>query len=218
MPYVPGESGNQNGRPLGKRDNKYRKYQIAAEQENLPDPVIFMHRKLQDESIDLALRAQMAANLSPYYYPKWGTTSPPPSPIYNEHPINLPPPTSIAIAKENISKLIAHYAAGELDQASYDRLIAGNVAMINALLGQEKLLVSQGDTGHDTTIRIEGGLPALPGTNITMPEINGNASGYAALPEPSTLNPSSIDGVHTAEPATPSESIPLPAEPQDPSL
>jgi hypothetical protein len=198
MPYVPGESGNQNGRPLGKRDNKYRKYQIAAEQENLPDPVIFMHRKLQDESIDLALRAQMAANLSPYYYPKWGTTSPPPSPIYNEHPINLPPPTSIEIAKENISKLIAHYAAGELDQASYDRLIAGNVAMINALLGQEKLLVSQGDTGHDTTIRIEGGLPALPGTNISMPPpvVNGRTT-YDLLEHG---NPSSIDGVHTAEP------------------
>ena len=50
--WPPGSSGNPNGRPVGKRDNKYRKYQIAAEEENLPDPVIFMHRKLKDKSIE----------------------------------------------------------------------------------------------------------------------------------------------------------------------
>ena len=170
--FAPGESGNPNGRPLGKRDNKYRKYQEAAEQEGSEDSVLFQHRKLNDPSIDISIRASIASNISPYYYPKWGTTSPPPTPIYNEHPIDLPPPTTVEIAKSNIATLIADYGNGKIDQASYDRLIAGNVAMINALLGQDKLAYAHGEHG-DTTIRIEGGLPALPGTNITMPELNG---------------------------------------------
>ncbi len=201
-----GTSGNPNGRPVGKRDNKYRKYQIAAEEEQLEDPVLFMHRKLNDPNIDLALRAQMAANLSPYYYPKWGTTSPPPVPIYNEHPIDLPPPTSIEIAKENISKLIAHYAAGEIDQASYDKLIAGNVAMINALLGQDKLNYAHG-VQPETVIRIEGGMDKLPGTDIIMPQLNGHVNDPGHLLSVDTpQNPSSIDGVHTPEPPdTPQE-------------
>src|SRR4051794_29969152 len=139
MTFVQGESGNPNGRPLGVRVRKYRKYQEAAEAEQLEDPVLFIHRKLNDESIDIATRASMAANILSYYYPKFGSTT---VPIHNEHPIDLLPLTSVENAKENISKLVTSYASGELDQASYDRLIAGNVAMINAFLGQEKLTVA----------------------------------------------------------------------------
>ena len=43
---------------------------------------------------------------------------------------------------------------------------------------------AQGAADGDTTIRIEGGLPALPGTNVTMPDremINGKSS-YKLLP------------------------------------
>ena len=146
--WARGQSGNPNGRPLGKRDNKYRKYQEAAEREQLEDPVLFMHRKLRDESIDLALRAQMAANSSPYYYPKWGTTSPPPAPIYNEHPIALLPPTTVETIKSNMAALMAALAKGEdggIDHATYDRPIQGQVAAANLLLGEQKLSYAHGD-------------------------------------------------------------------------
>jgi hypothetical protein len=204
MTFELGQSGNPNGRPLGKRDNKYRKYQEAAEREGLEDPVLFLHRKINDPTIDLALRASMAANILPYYCPKWGTVAPPPVPIYNEHPIGLLPPTTVEIAKENISKLIAAYDLGKIDQVSYDRLIAGNVAMINALLGQAKI---PGAEPHDTIINISGGLPQIPGTTIGgmehYPTVNSElvarlTNGHKLLDTPQ--NPSSIDGVHTAEP------------------
>ena len=156
-----GVSGNPNGRPTGPRDKKYRKYQIQAEEEKLEDPVLFQHRKLSDESIDIAVRASIASNISSYYYPKWGTVSPPPTPIYNENPFTLPPPTTIEQAKENISTLVAKLANSEVDHATFDRLIAGNVAMVNALLGQDKLAYAHGEVG-DTTIRILGGLDPPP--------------------------------------------------------
>ena len=182
LQWVRGQSGNPNGRPLGKRDGRYRKYQEAAEAENLPDPVIFQHRKLLDESVDIALKVQIAANIQSYFYPKWGTTSPPPAPVLIATPIDLPPPTTVEIAKSNIATLVASLAKGECDHASYDKLIQGNVAMINALLGQEKLAVANGDVG-DQVIRIEGGLPPLPGCNVTMPQINGHAVDARALAE-----------------------------------
>ena len=188
MTFELGQSGNPNGRPLGKRDNKYRKYQEAAEREGLEDPVLFLHRKINDPTIDLALRASMAANILPYYCPKWGTVAPPPVPIYNEHSIGLQPPTTVEIAKENISKLIAAYDLGKIDQVSYDRLIAGNVAMINALLGQDKLNYAHG-VQPETRIVIQGGMEKLPGTDIIMPtqeQINGK--GYKLLDH---QNPSS---------------------------
>jgi len=47
--------------------------QEAAEQEGLEDPVLFQHRKLSDEKIDIAVRASITNNISSYYYPKWGT-------------------------------------------------------------------------------------------------------------------------------------------------
>jgi hypothetical protein len=178
--WTQGQSGNANGRPVGKRDNKYRKYQTAAEEENLPDPVIFQHRKLADESIDISLRAQIASNISSYFYPKWGTTSPPPAPVLIANPIDLKPPTTIEDAKANIALLVVGLGNGTVDHASYDRLIAGNVAMINALLGQEKLLAAQGGGTGEQTIRILGGLPPLVlGPNdgpLIMPELNGHKS------------------------------------------
>jgi hypothetical protein len=210
--WAPGFSGNPNGRPLGKRDNKYRKYQEAAEQEKLECPVLFLHRKLQDESIDLALRAQMAANIAPYYYPKWGTISPPPVPIFNEHSIGLQPPTTVESIKSNITKLIAAYDNGEIDQASYDRLFQGQVSAANILLGQDKLNAAHADT-RDTTIHITGGLPTLPlGPNdgpLLMPELNGHKSYELVEHQSSGNGPSPSPSVGAAPNESPT------AEPQE---
>jgi hypothetical protein len=42
---------------------------------------------------------------------------------------------------------------------------------------------------RDTTIRIEGGLPSLPGTNITMPVVNGHAVSEQLLTAPTDVVP-----------------------------
>ena len=61
------------------------------------------------------------------------------------------------------------------------------------LAGQREFIVSfkaREDVPDNTTIHITGGLPQLPGTNITMPErpqMNGNATSIIAPPEPRIL-------------------------------
>src|SRR5262249_49861583 len=80
---------------------------------------------------------------------------------------------------------------------------------------REELAIKQynaGSTEHEQTIRIEGGLPALPGTNITMPMLDGHATnghGHAALGAPT-------DAVPAIE-AAPKAQDPEPP-PQDPEL
>jgi hypothetical protein len=55
-----------------------------------------------------------------------------------------------------------------------DSLIADNKAILAALVEEAKLLAAQGGP-REQTIRIEGGLPELPGTNVIMPhEMNGH--------------------------------------------
>jgi hypothetical protein len=53
-------------------------------------------------------------------------------------------------------------------------LISDMRAIAVALAEEEKLRLQGGDTGPQI-IKIEGGLPALPGTNITYPTLNGRA-------------------------------------------
>jgi hypothetical protein len=190
MTFQPGQSGNPSGWQGG-RQRRHREIFDEIKKLGHRDALITLST-IQHETQDESLKIAAAAALAPYAHPKLQSL---PCPVFISNPIDLPPPTSIEIAKENISKLIAAYGKGEIDQTSYDRLIAGNVAMINALLGQDKLLVAQGGEPGETTIRIEGGLPSLPGTNITMPELNGH-NGYQLLDH------------------TPNESIPTNGSPQ----
>ena len=44
--------------------------------------------------------------------------------------------------------------------------------------------MAQGGATTDQTIRIEGGLPELPGTNVTMPQLNGHMVDERALAAP----------------------------------
>jgi hypothetical protein len=63
---------------------------------------------------------------------------------------------------------------------------------------------------RDTTIRIEGGLPQLPGTNITMPMLDGLATnGHAALAAPTDAGPAIEAAPKAQDPEPP---------PQDPEL
>ena len=64
-------------------------------------------------------------------------------------------------------------AKGQLDVVKADSLIADQRYIADALLDEQKLLALQGG-GPETVIKIEGGLPTLPGTNIIMPLRNGN--------------------------------------------
>ena len=82
-------------------------------------------------------------------------------------------PTSIAQATENIAYLSELKATGQLDLDFANSLIADNRAILDALVEEAKLIAAQGGP-QEQTIKIESGLPELPGTNVIMPHMNGH--------------------------------------------
>jgi hypothetical protein len=90
----------------------------------------------------------------------------------NKISIPNPHPTTVAQVRANIDYLTQLKSTGKIDLEWADSFIADQRILHDSLVDEAKLLAANGDTG-DLTIRIEGGLPTLPGTDITMPLING---------------------------------------------
>jgi hypothetical protein len=70
------------------------------------------------------------------------------------------------------------------------------------LVDEAKLIAADASTGNQV-IRIEGGLPELPGTTIIMPELTSKPAIEAAAadltPEPEAI-PAKVDGPETQTP------------------
>jgi len=106
-----------------------------------------------------------------------------------------------------VAALVAH---GQLDFQAGQNLSALAKNWIDAQYAREELAIKQinaGTTEHEQTIRIEGGLPALPGTNITMPVLDGHAAnGHAlAAPEPAVPAIESAPAANAAPETKPGE-------------
>jgi hypothetical protein len=184
--WSPGESGNPNGRPLGSRNRRTKEIinQIIASGNK--DPLLTLS-DLQAKSDDEGIRATAANMLAPYLHSKLAAV---PAPRYIEHEFTLPNinPTTEQEISANIAHLNNSYAAGTLDLESYQTMLAGQHQHINALKAREDIPANQ-------DIHITGGLPSLPGTNITMPEFNGHLINGEILapPEPRTLPDLDVD-------------------------
>ena len=111
--------------------------------------------------------------LAPYLHSKLAAKPQPPDPVYIEQALSLPRATTIDLATDNISRLSEMKAQGLLDFATADSLINDNRIILNGLIDEAKLLAAQGGP-QEQTIRIEGGLPPLAGTDIIMPQLNGH--------------------------------------------
>jgi hypothetical protein len=208
MTFQPGVSGNPKGYNGGRRKGTREAFQ-AIQNAGYIDPLVNL-AKIQHESENEGTRASAAVALLGYCHPKLQAVA---VPRYIENPIEVPEFTSVEVAEQFLAKITTLLASGQLDLDFADSLTKTTMGWIQSQYAKQGIDLkaqAQGAADSDTVIRIEGGLPALPGTNITMPpreHLNGSSNGYAALPEPSTLNPSSIDGLHEAIPATPTESI-----------
>jgi hypothetical protein len=58
-------------------------------------------------------------------------------------------------------------------------------------------------------IRVEGGLPPLPGTNITMPQLNGNTNGFDLLKDDTAFLKDVTEARQTQNPGELSPPAPL---------
>jgi hypothetical protein len=163
--YRPGTSGNPNGRPLGSRNK--RTQEIIKEIQKLGHKDCLMRlSEIVNNEPDTSLAISASTALAPYMHGKMGTI---PAPRFVDEPIEVPDFQSIDQAKDFLALIAQRAGRGELELQSANDIsnlvrnwIEANLAHINTDLKVE----AQG-TG-DATIRIEGGLPALPGTNINM--------------------------------------------------
>src|SRR5262249_61407861 len=115
-------------------------------------------------------------------HPKLQST---PTPRFVELQLDVPEFTHVSDAENFLAKIALLVARGHLDIQSAQELSALVKTWIDTQYTKEELAykISPPET-RDTTIRIEGGLPAFPGTNVTMPVLDGhatNGNGPAAL-------------------------------------
>lgn len=173
MPFSPGVSPNPNGRPPGSRNKRTEELWNRLEARGDKDPADILSAIASNENEQKELRIQASTALLPYKYGKHGSIV---APRYIEEPIDLPRPTTLEQANSNIALISEMKAQGRIDLDFANSLIADNRAIADNIIAEEELklkIANSGTLTQDTVIRLEGGLPPLPGTDIIMPELNG---------------------------------------------
>jgi hypothetical protein len=190
MVWQPGQSGNPKGRPRKYpevppgADPRYYYKQTAIIKEELQysiehpdgavleDPVLFQHKQMMNESLPIGLRLAVATAIAPYCHPKLGLVSPP---RFIETPIEVPDFKSIAEAETFLARLAQRFASAELgSQSALDlsTLVRNWISAKHSAMELEIKHLNADAAPDEQVIRIEGGLPALPGTDIIMPKLN----------------------------------------------
>jgi hypothetical protein len=184
--FQPGNT-ESTGRPPGSPNKRTNELRRRLQDRGDVDPADFCSSIVSNPNEPTELKLQAANFLLPYLYPKRGAV---PTPRYIDDPIQLPEPTTIEQANKNIAYICNLKAQGLIDLDFANSLIADNTTIANNLIAKEELLFKiNPPEERDTTIRIEGGLPALPGTNITMPVLNGHAVSEQLLTAPTDVVP-----------------------------
>jgi hypothetical protein len=190
-------SANPLGRPKGTGEGKKvrnaREQSLTALAEHVAEQpheprsaVQILQDFANDKSIPTSLRISAAAAAAPYERPK---LLPVPGPVYLHSQIDIPAFACIEDAEAFLLTLSQREAAGELETASVQTVSDRVRAWIQSKRTGEELALKKYTAGNETgeqVVRIEGGLPTLPGTNVTMPQLNGH-NGYdpnGLLPPP----------------------------------
>ena len=208
MTFQPGHTFSPGRRP-GSRNK--RTAEIFNRLENRGDiyPADLLSSIVTNPQEQQELRIQAAGLLMPYKYGKHGSIPPL---RYIDEPVQLPEPLTIEQATKNIAYISSLKAQGLIDLDFANSLIADNTTIANNLIAEEELKFKlYPPETRDTTITVVGGLPALPGTNITMPVLNGHAVSEQLLSAPTDVIPAD-DGTNQVPETTATELLPTPGE------
>jgi hypothetical protein len=196
MTFQPGHTFSP-GRRHGSRNKRTAEIFNRLENRGDLDPADLLSSIVTNNEEPKELRIQAAGLLMPYKYSKCGTA---PVQVYIDIPLDTPEFTHLTDAEQFLAKVAALVAHGQLDFQAGQNLSALAKNWIDAQYAREELAIKQynaGSTEHEQTIRIEGGLPALPGTNITMPTLeHGPVTNGHALEPPAPAVPT----IESAEP------------------
>jgi hypothetical protein len=143
-------------------------------------PVIYMLEVMHDPNVPAQRRDTMAACAAPWMTPKYGKDE-----RFVDEAFQVPTSASVEDAQRFLDELPKRVRDGELDFASaqeFSILVTRALQERRLQLELELKRLNSSMSTEDTTIRIEGGLPQLPGTNITMPhQLNGNGHGLLTI-------------------------------------
>jgi hypothetical protein len=203
MPWVPGQSGNPAGYH-GSRRWRHREVFEEIKKLGYTDALITLAR-IQHESQDDSLRVAAAAALAPYAHPKLQAL---PTPRFIENPIEVPEFTHVSDAEAFLAQIATLVARGELDIQSGLELSTLTKNWIGSKNNHTELdlkAVNAGATDTEQVIRVEGGLPSLPGCNVTMPVLNGQPVTNGHALEPPTPAVPQIEAAQSHESTKPGE-------------
>ena len=200
-------SANPNGRPRSRIDSKkvqkVRTEALTAVAEFVAaDPTVagtpteprsavqILRDFANDPNVQTSLRISAAAAAAPYEQPKLLAV---PDPVFLDTQIVLPRPEPSTIDQMNANIWHIHQLklSGQIDREWGDNLINDQRALGNNIIDQNKLAASTGDTTGEQIIRIQGGLPTLPGCEaLLMPQLNGNGHDPNGMLPPQPVIPS----------------------------
>jgi hypothetical protein len=182
--FVGFQAGNEFGksRPLGAPNKRSEELRRRLRDRGDTDPAEFLSSIVSSPNEPTELKIAASNGLLPYLYPKRGAV---PTSRYIDEPIQLPEPTTIEQANKNIAYISNLKAQGLIDLDFANSLIADNTTIANNLIAEEELKFKlYPPEERDTVIKIQGGLPSLPGAeNLIMPQLNGHivTNGHDAL-------------------------------------
>jgi len=185
MTFQPGHTLSPGRRP-GSRNKRTAEIFNRLETRGDIDPADLLSSIVTNNQEPNELRIQAAGLLMPYKYGKHGSIPPP---RYVELQIDVNEFTHVSQAENLLAKIAIDVAHGRVDIQSAQEVSALIKDWISIQYAKEELQfkINPPET-RDTTIRIEGGLPALPGTNITMPVLaHEPATNGHALAPPSPI-------------------------------
>src|SRR5215510_4961493 len=114
MTFQPGHTLSP-GRRLGSRNKRTAEIFNRLEARGDLDPADLLSSIVTNDREPKELRIQAAGLLLPYKYSKMGATPVPPPPVYIEEIVNIPRPTTIQQATQNILLLSELKSTGKID-------------------------------------------------------------------------------------------------------
>jgi hypothetical protein len=169
MTFQPGNVSNPNGRPKGSRNRRTQEILDLLQGRGDKDPLDYLSEVITTENnYPAELKVQASNILAPYLHSKRGTA---PAPRFIDTPVVVPQFQTVQEAEAYLASLPGLLGRGELDSQSALELSTLTKNWLDSIYSRQELdlkLAAQGG-GGEQTIRIEGGMPSLPGTEIIMP-------------------------------------------------
>lgn len=172
--FQPGNT-HGGGRPRGRPNIRSEEMRLQWEYRSFPNPVEFYGPIVTDTELPIETRIAAYNSAIPYMYPKIGAIIPAPELVFIEAKVEYqyPNPQSLDEARANLAHLDQLFRDQAIGLVTYNSLKSTQEKLLYTHIDEQKMLTAQGGP-PTTTIRIEGGLPKLEGTNIIMPEMNGH--------------------------------------------